>query len=114
MKCRNKVLSIERRGELNPNWTGGTVDPDEYGPNWGRQKRRTKQRDGYKCQVCSYEVGGKHFLDVHHIKPIKTFNGNWQRANKLTNLICLCRRCHVKVERGKITCPTPKSSVTVP
>lgn len=102
--CRYASLSIERRGENNPHWNGGSVDPDAYGSNWYRQKRKAKKRDNHTCQVCGYRTGGKRFLDVHHIIPIKKFNGDWQKANMLENLISLCRRCHIKVEMGKIPC----------
>lgn len=98
-------MSVERRGEDNPNWTGGTADPDAYGPNWGRQKRKAKKRDEHSCQVCSYKSGGSKYLDVHHIIPIKHFDGDWQTANELTNLISLCRPCHTRVEKGRIPCP---------
>lgn len=104
IECRGAMWSIEARGENNPNWTGGSADPDAYGPNWNRQKRRAKKRDNHTCQVCSYKSGGNRYLDVHHIIPVKQFDGDWETANRLKNLICLCRRCHVKVEKGKIPC----------
>ena len=39
------MMSIERRGKNNPNWTGGSADLDAYGPNWNKQKRKAKDRD---------------------------------------------------------------------
>lgn len=105
-QCRSNKMSIEMQGENNPNWNGGTVDQSAYGPNWERQKRKAKRRDNHTCQVCSYKSGGNRFLDVHHIIPIKTFDGDYKSANKLDNLISLCRTCHAKVEKDKISCPT--------
>lgn len=98
--CQAEYFSIERRGERNPNWTGGHTS--DYGPNWERQKRKAKKRDNYTCQVCGYIKYGKRKIDTHHIKPYKDFNGDWERANQLDNLITLCKKCHPKVEKGKI------------
>lgn len=112
-KCMGIAKSNTMRGEGNPNWNGGTLDPDAYGPNWGRQSRKAKKRDKHTCQVCGYKSGGDRILDVHHIKPIKEFNGNWKLANQLYNLISLCRPCHRKVEVGKIPCPVPKGALAM-
>lgn len=113
MPCRNIMLSFERRGEGNPRWSGGTLKLADYGDNWNRQKRRTKQRDNHTCQVkeCGYKSGGDQILDVHHIRSLKEFNGNWKLANQLYNLISLCRPCHCRVEAGKIPCPIPKGEM---
>lgn len=111
-ECRYTAHSIETRGEGNPNWRGGTtIHLIDYGPNWGRQKRRTKARDHHTCQACGYISGGDRFLDVHHIKPCHTFNGDWRMANRLINLICLCRPCHAAIDAGKMECPTPRGAV---
>ena len=42
-----------------------------------------------KCEIC----GDDKNLDIHHI------DGNW-RNNNLDNLQCLCRSCHMKIEKG--------------
>ena len=104
-ECNWAQMSIDRRGENNPRWNGGTLDISAYGSNWGRQKRRAKKRDNHQCQNCGYKIGGKRMLDVHHIIPLKEFDGDWKRANRLKNLISLCRNCHAKIESGKIPCP---------
>lgn len=105
-ECVYAAMSEDRRGERNPNWTGGTADPDAYGPNWNRQRRRAKHRDKHTCQLCGYRSGGDRYLDVHHIIPIKKFKLDWKEANRLSNLISLCRFCHVEVEKHRIPCPT--------
>ncbi len=105
-KCQYAQISLDRRGSNNPNWAGGTADPSVYGENWNRQKRLAKHRDKHQCQVCGYKSGGNKYLDVHHIIPIKDFSSDWEKANKLTNLISLCRPCHVDVEKKRILCPT--------
>lgn len=94
-------------GPDSPLWKGGHVK--YYGPNWNQQKRLARKRDNNTCQVCgrTQKKNGKA-LDVHHVKPFRSFNyvpgenENYLQANELTNLICLCIRCHRKVEHGKL------------
>ncbi len=103
-KCQGQYRSKQMRGNKNHNYKGNSTS--YYGVNWESQKRKAKKRDSSTCQVCGYKSGGKVFLEVHHIKPVKTFT-DLEIANHLSNLITLCRNCHVKVERGKIPCPIP-------
>ena len=92
-------------GENSPSWKGGTIE--YYGPNWRKQRRAARKRDGYKCRVCNKKQKGRA-LDVHHIKPFRDFgyvpgkNDNYREANRLTNLISLCKSCHKNVECGLI------------
>lgn len=105
VECRSIHTSQAYRGEGNPHWTGGTLPLSAYGPNWGRQNRKARRRDKHTCQVCGYVSGGDTILDVHHIRPLKEFDGDWQTANRLSNLITLCRDCHAAVECGKESLP---------
>lgn len=86
------------RGAANPRWKGGVFP--YYGPNWRPQRRNARRRDNYTCQRCGKtesELGRQ--LDVHHIKPFREFGvENHQAANTLSNLVCLCYRCHTWVE----------------
>lgn len=100
-------MSEERRGPLNPHWTGGTAKLIDYGPNWPSQRRKAVRRDDHTCRVCGYRSGGDVILDVHHIRKVKEMDGDWESANKLANLIALCRNCHALVEKGTLTCPVP-------
>lgn len=93
---------IDRRGvgglpgEQNPRWNGGGAD--YYGENWHQKRREARERDENTCQICGYEPGADEpALDVHHIKPIRTFEVP-EEANTLDNLITLCRQCHVRWE----------------
>ena len=106
-ECRGAQRSIDIRGPLNPHWTGGTAKAIDYGQNWPSQRRKAVRRDGHTCQVCGYRSGGDVILDVHHIRKVKEMNGDWESANKLPNLIALCRPCHALVEKGAIACPAP-------
>ncbi|CAN5509807.1 hypothetical protein BH10ACI2_BH10ACI2_04440 [soil metagenome] len=85
-------------GEKVYNFKGG-YEP-YYGKNWRSQRRQAWERDNYTCQRCfiTKEEKGKN-PDVHHIRPFRTFGlKNYKKANLLTNLICLCNRCHKIVE----------------
>jgi DEAD/DEAH box helicase domain-containing protein len=71
-------------------------DPNDYGPNWAEQRRRARARDNYCCQMCGApEENREH--DVHHQIPFRRFD-SYQQANRLANLITLCRACHGRVE----------------
>lgn len=79
-------------GENSGTWAGGDIN--YYGPNWYSQRRKARARDDYTCQDCGItetEYGSE--LSVHHIVPLRDFNGDWQKA--LSNLISLCEYpCH--------------------
>ncbi len=77
-------------------------DPNIYGPGWQKRRAEVRLRDGYHCQVCGAgEAEREH--DVHHITPLRTFqdpNGlvNFERANRMENLVTLCPNCHHRAE----------------
>lgn len=78
-----------------------------YGPNWAERRRERIHEDGHKCVVCGVgnsehkEVYGAK-LHVHHIIPIRKFAANgeldYEKANRLDNLITMCVSCHGKWE----------------
>ncbi len=70
--------------------------PNDYGPNWQKQRDLTRARDGFRCQVCG-EPEGEKSHQVHHKIPFRMFESAGQ-ANQLANLITLCSSCHRKVE----------------
>lgn len=73
-------------------------DPNQYGSNWEEQKRRTRERDNYTCQICgALEDGRAH--DVHHKIPFRTFV-SYLEANQLRNLLTLCPTCHRRAENA--------------
>jgi 5-methylcytosine-specific restriction endonuclease McrA len=105
--CSHECRYKNWQGENNPNWKTDKVDRGR-GDNWDIQRRKVLKRDNKKCQICGYKhskTKKRRYIDVHHIIPYREFNGDWQNANKLSNLITLCRSCHSKVEKGKIPCP---------
>jgi len=96
--CMSKYYSDSKMfsGEKSGTWNGGDIG--YYGPNWLSQRRLARERDQFTCQNCGIteEQYGKE-LSVHHIIPFRIFNGDWEKANELSNLICLCEYpCHRK------------------
>jgi DEAD/DEAH box helicase domain-containing protein len=70
--------------------------PNNYGPNWQKQRELARARDMFRCQVCG-EPEGLFEHHVHHKTPFRMFDTT-EQANQLTNLITLCKSCHRKVE----------------
>ncbi|MGM7701944.1 HNH endonuclease [Pseudalkalibacillus sp. Hm43] len=81
-------------------WQGGDID--YYGPNWRKQRRIARKRDNFTCQDCGItELEYGKELSVHHIIPFRNFEGDWKKANELSNLISLCEfPCHRKRHSG--------------
>ncbi len=80
--------------------------PNDYGPDWQRQRAKTRERDGYRCAECGAAETRNRQHDVHHRVPFRVFNyipglnRNDLEANRLDNLVLLCRRCHHRLEAG--------------
>lgn len=106
-ECASASLAIERLGVNNPMFTGGA--PRKRGRNWKTQSHLALKRDNKTCQICGRKPkrGQKRIVDVHHIVKYRLFNGDWLKANDLSNLITLCRRCHFMVEFHGLPCPQP-------
>lgn len=67
-----------------------TKSPMRYGDDWEKIRYLVYLRDKFTCQNC--DIKGIS-LDVHHKVPfLISFD------NSLSNLISLCRSCHVKEE----------------
>lgn len=108
--CLGVWRSEDNRGEDNPVWKGG--NDGFYGPSWREQRRKTLERDGYSCRVCGMpeekhknETG--RGLDVHHLIRKEDFRNDdgsldHRQANRLDNLVALCREHHLKVENDVI------------
>ncbi len=88
---------LEEEGLLN-------MARDDRGPNWDEQRGRARARDGYRCRHCGVGEREGRAHDVHHIQPFRTFgyargdNDRYLEANRLENLVTLCRSCHRRVE----------------
>lgn len=74
-----------------------------YGPGWKSARAAALSRDGFRCRSC----GAGEPLDVHHIRPMRLFDGDLDAAHKLDNLLSLCRPCHaeadVEIRRSEVS-----------
>lgn len=86
--------AVRNNPELSPTYKGG-YEP-YYGPNWPRQRQLALERDRHRCQSCSRAETADEPLEVHHIKRMKDFAREWQEANRLANLVSLCKSCHAR------------------
>jgi group II intron reverse transcriptase/maturase len=68
-------------------WAGRTT-PEKA--DWAELRLKVLERDHYRCVYC----GSSNYLDVHHIRS-RQQNG----ADQMTNLLTLCRSCHLHTTR---------------
>lgn len=95
-ECKDSWQRDALVGESNPAWAGGTRS--YRGPGFGARRREVRDRDNYRCQRCGVtedELGQE--LDVHHLRSITEFE-SWEKANRLDNLLSVCRGCHNAIE----------------
>ncbi|MFN2203890.1 MAG: DEAD/DEAH box helicase [Caldilineaceae bacterium] len=77
---------------------------NDYGPNWGEVRRLVRERDGYRCTKCGRPEPEGREHDVHHLIPFRVFgyvpglNDHYLQANRLDNLVLVCRTCHQRLE----------------
>lgn len=95
-KCASKAHGVKIRDVNNPNYLHGN-GRGNYPVEWNKNfKNLIRNRDEYKCQICSMsEEEHNQKLCVHHIDFDK-FNLSPE------NLITLCKWCHGKFH-GKYT-----------
>lgn len=74
--------------------------PKRRGANWDDQSAKVRKRDKSTCQHCKRVKTDRYdYFDVHHIIPYRLFNGDYKKANELSNLVLLCRSCHGKADK---------------
>ena len=66
------------------------------------------ERYGYQCQYCGMNFAelygeelGANFIEVHHLKPISTYEVDGIPENFLENLVPLCSNCHSMIHHIK-------------
>lgn len=97
--CSQECHYNHRIAVYESEWDG--TSRDMRGKNWHSQRNKARKRDKYTCQHCGVtEIELGCGLDVHHIIPLRTFKGDWKKANRLDNLISLCRSCHRSTEKS--------------
>jgi endogenous inhibitor of DNA gyrase (YacG/DUF329 family) len=100
-ECHREYQSIHQVGENHHNYNGGRVE--EYGPRWEKIAEERRKVDDYECQICGLsQEEHSEALSVHHIRPRESFidDGEFdhEAANRMGNLITLCKPCHRKWE----------------
>lgn len=63
-------------------------------------RKNVFERDQYTCKACGRK-GGE--INAHHIKHFAKYP---ELRLELSNGVTLCKKCHRKVHRGDIKCPT--------
>ncbi|RLE00715.1 MAG: hypothetical protein DRJ13_08055 [Bacteroidetes bacterium] len=74
-------------------WSSSSND---YGTGWDTIRKTVLERDQHRCQMCKNNSPGEP-LHVHHRQPFRSFS-SIADANKFSNLISLCPRCHQRAE----------------
>lgn len=60
---------------------------------------------GATCQACGFNFGrvygdlGEGFIEVHHLRPIATWQGEEHNVDPTTDLVPLCANCHRMIHR---------------
>jgi len=78
--------------------------PNDYGPNWMKQRDAARARDGYCCTECGRPEAPTVQHHVHHVVPFRKFgyrrgeNEAYLQANALENLVTVCPTCHRRIE----------------
>jgi DEAD/DEAH box helicase domain-containing protein len=75
-----------------------TNDPNDYGQDWPAISLSVRRRDGFRCQVCGLPESDREH-DVHHKIPFRAF-ASAAEANRLENLVTLCRADHRRAEQN--------------
>lgn len=109
--CYADWQSENRVGENHHQWQGGGVE--YYGTGWSNIRKERIEMDNGECRVCgidrdTHQDKFGRDLAVHHIIPRREFYDeedemyDEKEMNDLNNLISLCDKHHIKVERGVI------------
>jgi len=106
-KKTKQALSEAAKANMKSRWSGHVYkikDDGRRGPSWGQQRRNARYRAEYKCEFCgaSEDVLGAQLV-VHHIVPFREFGDDYVQANRMSNLVALCRQCHPKIEQQIFT-----------
>lgn len=95
--CRLKWFTTAFVGEASPQWQGGAVG--YYGPSWRRARRAIRERDPACCHCGAEPI--KEALSVAHIIPFRWYDiERHEEANRIENLLGLCRSCHRRFDQS--------------
>jgi 5-methylcytosine-specific restriction endonuclease McrA len=98
-----RKMSEARKGQKNPMYVDG--ESGYYGPEWSFARRQANERDEV-CQACGADDTESR-LEVHHIVPFNRFRQaeetDLSDGHELSNLVLLCRSCHMRAEHGDLS-----------
>lgn len=102
-------------GEDNHNWLPPEemADPRGYGSvEWRKKRKECLEKYDNRCLRCDIttdEHKSEHGfgLDAHHIRPADEFDSR-EEADRIDNLVALCRSCHNKLEGFPIDARTDR------
>ncbi len=79
-----------------------------FGKRYERDPKNRKKAimiHGLKCIVCNFDFEhvygerGKDFIEVHHTKPLYTFEGKSEIIDPNVDLVPVCSNCHRMIHR---------------
>lgn len=110
-KCQGEWWSDNLTGEEHPLYLGDGNWSNKMRSTWHVKREKCLDRDNYSCVICGIKQSAHvelygYGLDVHHIKPRRKFYKDNDRipdeANKMENLVTVCREHHNKIESGEV------------
>ena len=89
-------MSMKTKGKNHPCWKGGITKPFPFRRGWESIRIKVLKRDDYTCQICK-KSKKESLLHVHHKISRRKFS-IIEEAHNLTNLVTLCKQCHLTLE----------------
>lgn len=71
-----------------------------YGAEWRVIRKAVLKHAHHRCERCDTQISGRD-AHVHHIRPLQESSSQTQ-ANKFTNLMAVCPRCHASLEARRL------------
>jgi RNA-directed DNA polymerase len=95
-------LVLEDRVELRnlPATSSRLLITTAYGVEWRVLRKAVLKRARHRCEHCDTKLSGRD-AHVHHIRPLND-NSSRTTANKFTNLMAVCPRCHASIEAQRL------------
>lgn len=108
-KSKGEYMRANRErfsGRNSWNWKGSCLRKNRSyrGPEWPVLAEKIRDRDKRKCVSCGmteeeHKSKWSQTLEVHHKVPFYEFT-DYLKANKPSNLITLCKTCHMTADRA--------------
>lgn len=96
---KNGIHWLKHEGAISPNYKGGlTPERQSFYSSleWVELVKKIWHRDMAICQICGKQHNNKENRGSFHIHHITSFQVK-EKRNDLSNLILLCKHCHIWV-----------------